>query len=194
MRKITLGDLNSDKRLIAKIDESFPQAEKILKKEVGNLNLDFIFFIQNHCDEEIGVAFFRWPNFVEIRVDYLNPPHKKDLTMIILQAGLSYYITHNFSEAWNSPFLFDIFKFGTMLMLANNNGANWFLDDFDQFFNESLPLVKKIISKQASYVPEDWYENNKNYAFMEYFGERIMTLACQKTNKRWTEITKKKIF
>lgn len=197
MRKVIVGDVRNDARLVGKINRAWRLARKIVLEECGDFEMDCVFFAQKEINDTSGVCYYKLKNYVEVRVSSETEVKMREIAATIVQALTTIWIE---KFAWKefdktepkARFMFDLFRTGAALKMANRLGVKWEIDEMNQeFLEQHKDFINKILSEEAEYDEQYWFdETGKNPYFAAWFvGEKIINEIYQKYQIVWQKIT-----
>lgn len=194
MRKIILGDLRRNKLLVDRIDKAWRNALVIIKQELGLVKeMDCVFFQQTVVDDSDGVLFYRYQDFIQIRLQFIdNIPNDNVIAATITQAVATAWVDRHMRNSHRiDDLLFDLFRAGVGLKLANRFGVQWHNEQLtDKMFLEQKQLIKRIVAGQADYEVDYWFDDTGKYPyFLAWFvGEIMINQICQRYQLNWQQI------
>lgn len=194
MRKIILGDLRRNKLLVDRIDKAWRNALVIIKQELGLVKeMDCVFFQQTVVDDSDGVLFYRYQDFIQIRLQFIdNIPNDNVIAATITQAVATAWVDRHMRNSHRiDDLLFDLFRAGVGLKLANRFGVQWHNEQLtDKMFLEQKQLIKRIVAGQADYEVDYWFDDTgKHPYFLAWFvGEIMINQICQRYQLNWQQI------
>lgn len=199
MRKVILGDLRHNEKLMDKINQAFSEVQdRIEEKEGLSLADDLVFFSQLKTDWPVGLEYGRNRGYIEFVVSCENEPDIKVLRAGILKAVVEQIIQQKRSDDFDSKFLFDLYRLGVGTYYANLFGVVWEAEISEENWMGLIKQAKSDIkhTQDSGYDEEFWFEGSDDRPdFAIWFvGERVLRKFSKKSLRDLLKIEEKELL